>query len=221
MNVWFRITKSAGESFQKLVREKNLPVAVYTPKKENVAKFEKIKNKENLFCFSIIRNPYFKVISAYIFLTQGSGKSRLKHFEFLTRTSFLDFLKYYLEYREKYKEYSHYCHQSGVLYLEVEPTLNTLPYSYFWWMQHMEGTYNTINTFISPEKIDLYVKLENYSEEIKPLEERLNTSLNLPHINKSSHLSKGYLMYYNNSKVLDIVESIYKKDIEFFGYKLN
>lgn len=58
-------------------------------------------------------------------------------------------------------------------------------------------------------------KFENLTNDFKKLCKIFNLKLDLPHTNKSNH--KNYKQYYNR-RTKNIVESIYKKDLELFNY---
>jgi hypothetical protein len=64
--------------------------------------------------------------------------------------------------------------------------------------------------------VDYIGKIENLREDFQQVCSRVNlVGIDLPHINRSNH--KGYKTYYND-RLVKLVESNFKEDIEFFNY---
>ena len=66
------------------------------------------------------------------------------------------------------------------------------------------------------EYIDFYGKVENFEEDMNYVASKIGLEIqNIPWKNKA--VKKDYREYYNN-ETIKIVEEIYQKDIEAFGY---
>lgn len=177
--ILIRITKCGGTSFENVIMRQRLPILKFTPTFDNVNKYQNnINEYSDMYHFSIIRNPYDKVVSSYKWLTVSNGKNRMGKFkEFInSNTSLNDFLKRYVEYKDKYDDYNFIKNKSGVIYPRKNENSHD-KYNYFWWMQHMEGMYETIDTFINPDKIFTFIRLENYSEDLEKIEKLLDVKI--------------------------------------------
>jgi len=64
--------------------------------------------------------------------------------------------------------------------------------------------------------IDFIGRFENLNQDFKKICKTIGKKMELPHLRKSSH--KPYQQYYDN-KNRELIEIIFKKDIEKFGYK--
>ena len=64
--------------------------------------------------------------------------------------------------------------------------------------------------------VDNITKIENIENDWKIIASQIDCSPILPHKNKTPH--KPYQEYYDN-KAIKIVEKIYAKDLECFGYR--
>lgn len=65
-------------------------------------------------------------------------------------------------------------------------------------------------------QIDIVIKVEEFSDKFKILEDLFNRKIELQHLNKTSR--KNYKEYYN-SNTKSIIEDIFKDDLETFGYE--
>lgn len=212
--VLIRLTKCGGTSFEKAIGKQKLPIFKFTPTEGNVNRYQKKKNVRELKHFSIIRNPYDKAISSYKWLTIGKGYNRLGEFQKIIKKniSLFDFYSYYVEYKQRYEEYESILHKSGVVYPKNDARID-----YFWFIQHMEGMYESIDTFIRPNDVDHFVKIENYASDLKVVEGWINQKITLNHYNKTRK-NRDYRGEYDD-KSFDLICDIYKKDVSFFDYE--
>jgi len=82
--------------------------------------------------------------------------------------------------------------------------------------------YSQVDFFIYKDlPIDFIGRFENYQEDFEKLKTVLNlpNDLELPYLNKAKNFTQKYVKFYDNQSLIDRVEKIYKKDIEYFGYK--
>lgn len=161
----------------------------------------------NYFSFTIIRNPWDRMVSNYFFhrtrnhndarLYKKIEKSKLKKWiddhkkenKFWRNISFKDWLKYFDE-NENLKLES--------IYDEIIK------------MNYMD--YIGIDNKIS---IDYIINLHDINNEISVIKEISGKNINYPHSNKSSH--EDYRKYYDD-KSIEIINKAYKKDIEAFNF---
>lgn len=218
MNIWIRVTKSAGTSFSESIKRQKLPITTYTVNNKNINNFS---YKDEDFKFSIIRNPYDKAISSYKWLTIGNGSKRFNKLKkYKPNMTYEDFLKVSIELRNEYDKYDHKILESGVIVPKNKLTIKkgTIQYEYFWATQHLEGTYNTITTFVPIDKMDLLIKLENINNEIKNLEEKIGKSINIEHKNRTRK-NKSFVDFYSDKVMIPFMD-LYKEDVNNFGYEL-
>lgn len=213
--VFIRLTKCGGTSFENAIRKQKLPILKFTPTEPNVIRYKNNEKKiKKLKHFSIIRNPYDKAISSYKWLTVGRGYNRLGKFKnkINRNTSLVDFYKYYVEYKDRFEEFECVKDDSGVVYPH-----NSKGGDYFWFVQHMEGMYESIDSFIKPNNINYFVKIENYISDLSVIENWIGIKIKLGHDNRTRK-DRDYRKEYNNES-FDLISKIYKKDIDFFDYE--
>lgn len=144
------------------------------------------ENISNFFTFSFVRNPYQRLYSAYNYLKQGGINSHDKRaFE----THLFQF--------KNFKDF----------------VLNGLNEKLIQEIIHFTPQTNFICDSSDNILIDFVGKFENISKDIKHIENRMNLSLSLPHLNKSKA---------NNDicddKVRSKIFNIYKRDFKIFNY---
>ena len=116
-----------------------------------------IKNIENIFKFTFVRNPYDRTVSAFFFLKQiWQSKKHRKELIIKNDETFEDFI---------INKFS--VQGTGI-------NLHFLP-------QHRFVTINNIMF------IDFIGKFENLTNDWKYVASKINANPNLPHINKSNH----------------------------------
>lgn len=77
-------------------------------------------------------------------------------------------------------------------------------------------TLDAIYLNILNEELDFIGRFENLQEDFSIVCDKISFSGKLPHTVSSG---KSHYTEYYNSKIRDVVGSLYKKDIEYFGYK--
>lgn len=89
------------------------------------------------------------------------------------------------------------------------------------WIQSLSSMRPQVDYFTFPDgkkKIDFLGHFEYLNEDIKTVADRLDISLKLKHLNRSTNKKKDYRKYYDN-EMAEIVGSIFKEDCRFFGYE--
>ena len=81
----------------------------------------------------------------------------------------------------------------------------------------VDGVMCATNNKISYKDIDLWIRTEHLQEDFNIVCDKIGIPRQqLPHKNTTKH--KHYTEYYND-EIREIVEELYAKDIEYFGYK--
>jgi len=146
-----------------------------------------------LFSFAFTRNPWDRCVSAYHFAKQdGTSVVSIPNKEKYLKSEFSSFESFVCNWL-----------------LKADLANEDLIFQPQWW-------------FVCDDKnriiINFVGKLENIYEDIKVIEKVLNKEIKIPKINQSSRGSQSYRDYYTD-ETKAIVHSIYKKDIELFGYE--
>lgn len=140
------------------------------------------------FKFTIVRNPWDRLVSAYFFLKSGGLNHEDRRFfekELSQFNSFDDFVINWLTV-DNIKKYHHFKPQ----------------------LHYISEANEKVN-------LDFIGRLENIHNDLNYICKRLNFNKTLPLLNKSNHTN--YKDYYNQ-KTIKIVQDVYGKDIDFLGY---
>lgn len=143
----------------------------------------------NYFKFTIVRNPWDRVVSAYYFLQQGGFNKWDKEFydkELAQYASFDEFVCGWLSNPVNLKKHHHFRLQTD----------------------YIMDKYNKVS-------LDFIGYLENIDSDFRYICKKLEMNTALPVTNASKRTS--YMEYYNE-QTMQIVQDAYKKDIEVLGY---
>ena len=141
--------------------------------------------------FSIVRNPWDRILSAYTFYKSN----KIADFLLDKDIEFNDWIK--IIYKPQYKNLKH-----GKLSVQLLQIGN----QYHWLTDHQ----NKIC-------MDFILRFENINQDFDEFTQKFDLpQQKFPHINKSKH--KHYTEIYNNQSI-DIVSRVCKKDIKYFKYK--
>lgn len=146
----------------------------------------------DFFKFTFVRNPWGRLLSAYMFLKSGGFndndalwfKKNLSKYD-----SFDDFVKEWVNKKNIYK-YIHFKPQYGFLCISS----------------------------LTPD-VDFIGKLENIDRDFKFIANKIGRKgLSLPHLNKTKSDRNKASQYYYSPESVEIVRKVYSEDIEIFGY---
>ncbi|WP_200348644.1 sulfotransferase family 2 domain-containing protein [Halochromatium glycolicum] len=143
------------------------------------------------FKFTIVRNPWDRLVSAYFFLKNGGFDEEDRNWsekELKYISSFEDFVKIWLS-RSNIWKWPHFRPQ------------------YHYMLEKREKVY-----------IDFVAFFENIHEDFSYITSRLEMQCSLPVSNKGNH---GLYKNYYDSEMIKIVGNVYSEDIRMLGYKFD
>lgn len=143
----------------------------------------------NFYKFSIVRNPWDRLVSSYLFLKEGGFNAKDEFWFKENIAKFSDFEDFVLNWVNKYNIYSYIHFIPQFKYVSLHGQLI----------------------------VDEVYKLEELSSKTDSLNKRLKTNIIIPHKNKTKSRDSDYRSYYS-SKTRLIVENVYKEDIKLFNY---
>lgn len=143
------------------------------------------------FKFTIVRNPWDRLVSAYFFLSNGGFgekdqawfKSELESF-----SGFDDFVENWVNRKN------------------------------IWKWNHFRPQYHYMLDKRGKVPLDFVGFFENINEDFKYIADRTGTNCTLPELNISRHSS--YMEHYSE-KTLNIVADVYAEDIKMLGYNFD
>lgn len=145
---------------------------------------------KNLFKFTIVRNPWDRLFSAYSYLKDGGTTDHDKVWSHRNLSKFRDFEEFVLNWVN---------------------TKNVIS-----WI-HFVPQYRFIMTPITHKfQVDFIGKFESLDDDFQTVCKQIGRSeIKLPHLNQSN--TNDYRSQYNQ-KMRDVVAKVYIRDIQFFGY---
>jgi hypothetical protein len=146
----------------------------------------------NYFKFSIVRNPFDRIVSSYNWICR-----KIKPSKFRDRLLFEDFVFRKGGFEKVLSQYL--ISEEHNRYHQIRPSVEYL--------------YENDNLLV-----DHVGKFENLENEWNFICKKIGTEIILPHMNKHSRNNKHYQDYYNDETKAHISE-VYRKDIETFGYE--
>jgi len=143
------------------------------------------------FKFTIVRNPWDRLVSSYFFLKQGG-------FNEYDRTWFEEELSVFSDFNEFVKKW---VNKSNI-----------------WKWHHFRPQYHYIIDKSGKIELDFIGFLENIDEDFAYITNHMGISCRLPELNRSEH--DTYMRYYSN-ETRDIVAEVYAEDIKLLGYNFD
>lgn len=158
-------------------------------KRASNAEFGRLKK------FSVVRDPYARLLSAYEFLRKG-GMSRYKYDHCMSGVvnKFSDFDEFVLEWLSKannYKNNVHFIPQVDFLF---------------------DGCGNLL--------VDKFGKLEFLGQFVDCINQEWGLQLKIDELNVSGGGKRSILSVVKNRQVIDEINVIYRKDFELLGYPM-
>ncbi len=159
-----------------------------------------LTDSEKYFSFSFVRNPFDRAVSAFTYALrrrefEGNDNNVDPNFKF---TDFNEFCKKYLAkemFCDPVTRYNvHFLPQYRFIYDPIDSVTNQNPF------------------------VDFVGRLENINKDFEYICKKINLpNLNLPHA-RSQQRKKPYQSFYNEESI-EIINRVYKKDLELFNYE--
>ncbi|MEN8805742.1 MAG: sulfotransferase family 2 domain-containing protein [Wenyingzhuangia sp.] len=160
-----------------------------------------IFNSNSYKYYSIVRNPWSRMLSVYTYWKQMTPNHKYYRFDKEACKVIQDNDMSFKEFIVKLLEPKVYFHIVG------DPNKE---------MVHLRSQYSFF-TVGGQYKMDFVGRMENLQEDFDFICEDIGIPRQeLPHVNKSSH--KQYTEYYDD-ETIDVISKVYKDDIERFNYK--
>ena len=150
--------------------------------------------------FTFVRNPFDRLVSMYHYVGQEAERRIALRKTQTVDTSIEDDVRALRLYQKGFKDWI----TADVGEFENKELA-------FWYSVRQDTQVSWINT-----SADLIIKTENINQEFYKVQELLNCSVPLLHVNTSSH--NHYREYYN-SQTQRLVETIFAEDLAAFEYK--
>ncbi|MCG5514332.1 sulfotransferase family 2 domain-containing protein [Ectothiorhodospira shaposhnikovii] len=188
--VFVHVPKAAGTSINKALYGRT--IGHYTAV-EIRSRFPRLYSRS--FVFSVVRNPWDRLLSAYRFAkvgrTDSMGIAHPERYQIPEFSTFERFLQEWLVYQDLHK--ADYVFQPQTRFV-CEP----------------ECTQEVI--------VDYLGKMEDLEVDIKAVENKLGRSLKLPRSNVTQDSRYDFRNAYLNPGMIDIVQQLYAHDISAFNY---
>lgn len=186
--IFVHVPKAAGTTVNKAIYGKTLG---HYSALEIEEKFPTLF--KSCFSFSLVRNPWDRVLSAYRFACVGKTDTMGVHNPNQYKINeFKTFEKFVCEWL---------------------PNKNVRKLDFIFMPQHQFVCDNE-----SKIMVDHLGKVEAMGETVAILNEKLNRKIKIGVENSTSSSSKEFRHYYSSPEMIDIVRSVYRRDVELFGY---
>ncbi len=148
---------------------------------------------EEYFKFAFVRNPWCRVLSAYLFLKKGGCTTRDKQWSKIHLAKYNTFNDFALVWLNK---------------INIYTQIHFIPQSHFIYDNEGKTQINHVAYF------------ENIEKEFEYLRKIVNPNAQLQHLNKTSSKKIRYQDYYT-PQTRKIVADLYQKDISLLKYKFD
>jgi hypothetical protein len=146
---------------------------------------------EDYFKFTFVRNPWDRLLSAFLFLKKGGANKLDRQWVEANLGGYPDFHSFVINWvnRKSVNTWKHFVPQYKFV---CEPGNQT-------------------------PKVDFIGRFECINEDFAEVQKRLGNHSNLQHLNRTEGGKKDYREYYTD-ETRTIVEDVYQEDIRIFGY---
>lgn len=163
----------------------------------NIASDKYELKKKDLYIFTIVRNPWERMLSMYLFYHKNNYNSP----EFFSGNNDID---------NDFNKWIEYIYSDNFDRTRIHSAVNIFDYCFsnqLNWISDKNGNIININKILRFENNELYDFFKN-TMKLK----NINT-------NKKIHPTKhNHYCYYYNNKSIELVKKHYSKDIEYFNY---
>jgi len=181
-----------------------------TIKEDLVTLAEEDKNPQDFFSFTIVRNPWDRMVSNYFFHRNRDHNDKRLH----KKIEKSELKKWINDHIKENKFWRNITFKDWLKYFDEKRNLQLVSiYDGIIKMNYMD--YIAINNKIS---VDYVINLHNISYEIGIIKDIAGKGAVYPHSNKSTH--EDYREYYDDESI-EIVANAYKRDIEAFNFNFD
>lgn len=185
--IFVHVPKCAGQSIRATLFENLQPGHI------NIYTYQQIYPKkvfDRYFKFTIVRNPWDRLVSAYLFMQAGGAHRKDQEWAEEYLAPYPDFASFIREglHRQEILNWPHFRPQ----------------------VEFLKGQFGRI-------EMDFVGRLENIQEDFQVIRDQLGVSRDLMFINKTITKRDSYQSYYTD-ELRDIAGKIYQEDLEVFEY---
>lgn len=204
---FIHIPKTAGSSFQQWSKD-NFENIIVGPPGHRHSKASVLQHYfgDLGFKFTFVRNPFSRLVSMFYFIGQRAQErveKRRSGRKTKKSTNEYDDIKIVEQYNLGFEKYIHSLNEKNYKKQPYEAGDR-------WYSRKTPMT-----EWIDID-IDLIIKIENLDKDFYKLQKFLGCYYSIPYVNRSNH--KNYKEHYNKT-TKQIVENMFKKDLEKFGYE--
>jgi len=224
--IFIHIQRTAGTSVENFIKTNKLEDTKLmsklekTPKKHTCARSVKIFVGENCynraFTFALVRNPWDRLVSSYIFKKSKNWNN--KGWEYEDQPSFTEWITHYYQLFKKKKFKLEYLISNKSLSRKILEIKN---------MRHVSAFRSQVDMTYDKDDIKLVDYIGHYEnleiewkyivKQMKQMKLHIDdTNMDLPHINKTKR--EHYSTYYNE-ETKQMVSELFNKDLYRFGYQ--
>jgi len=185
--IYIHIPKVAGTSIANTIFE--LPIYPGHYKWWFYSTYFGKKQFNSMYKFTVVRNPFDRLVSAFEYLSKGGNSPRDKIFQEKFIPEGMSF-QLFVEKLHANKEMQQWI--------------------------HLQPQYHFIFDEYEEKMVDDIIKFENFRDGIQVILNRLNITKEMNHAKKSNR--KAYSKYYDD-KTIFLVAELYNKDFELLGYE--
>ena len=186
--IFIHVPKNAGQSIRNSLFENLQPGHI------NVYTYQLIYPKkvfESYYKFTFTRNPWDRLVSAYMFMSGGGAHEKDRKWSEANLSAYPNFETFVRDGlpRKEIQEWPHFKPQ----------------------VKFLKGQNGKI-------ELDFIGRFENIREDYEVVRQRLGIAQELLHINKTKTKREPYRTYYTD-QTREIASSVYQEDIQAFGYQ--
>jgi hypothetical protein len=200
---FIHIPKTGGKSMKNWIKENTLQAIVYEQTEHYSASMLLKKHPKIDYFFTIVRNPWSRLVSWYRFLTG-------RYLDKLPGLLNFKLINFPIEIKtvEEFKNYA----KTLTFETYVNNYLDVLTIKQWY-------NVSTTQTKWLDLPVDLIIKLEHINKEFEKIQRIFNCTKSLPFLNQHGHANNYHYTLFYNEELKKKVAKIFAEDIETFKYK--
>ena len=200
--IFVHIFRTAGRSFTKALKQKGLEeIPGQTHRHHTALEIKALVGDEcwnESFTFAVIRNPWERLLSQYLYHNQTIRQFKARHGQKPTKVA-----RRTQRNMRKFRNFDAFIH-----WFAMKEEVNE-------WTRHKLTQSEFLFDDSGEQLVDYIMRFENLEPDTRVLEEKLGFEIDLPFINYQPH--RHYSEYYTD-ETRDIVADVCRHEIEQFGY---